>query len=466
MLKEKKEIRYRASPALWTFHQDDSFVRGVMGPVGSGKSTACCWELFRRLQEQEPGPDGIRRSRWAVVRNTYRELSDTTVKTWLDWFDDVGDFVNQDMVHRIKFADVEAELLFRALDRPADVKKLLSLELTGAWVNEAREVPRAVVDMLQGRVGRYPSKREGGPTWLGVIMDTNPPDSDHWWYRLFEEVAPDGWRLFRQPSGRGADAENLENLPDGYYDRLQAGKDDEWIAVYVDGEYGFISEGRPVYPEFRDHLHVAKESIEVLDGTPVVIGIDFGLTPAAVFGQRDVRGRWRWIHELVTEDMGAVRFGELLQNEMASRFPACEFQVWGDPAGDQRAQTDETTPFQILRARGIKARPAPSNDFTLRRESVATPLSRLVDGEPGLLISPSCTTLRKAMGGGYCYKRVQVTGDERFHDKPDKNQYSHVADAAQYLMLGAGEGRAILKHHTPGPTKSIQVDQGWSVFGQ
>jgi len=465
MLKEKKEIRYRASPALWTFHQDDSFVRGVMGPVGSGKSTACCWELFRRLQEQEPGPDGIRRSRWAVVRNTYRELSDTTVKTWLDWFDDVGDFINQDMAHRIKFADVEAELLFRALDRPADVKKLLSLELTGAWVNEAREVPRAVVDMLQGRVGRYPSKREGGPTWLGVIMDTNPPDSDHWWYRLFEEVAPDGWRLFRQPSGRGADAENLENLPDRYYDRLQAGKDDEWIAVYVDGEYGFISEGRPVYPEFRDHLHVAKESIEVLDGTPVVIGIDFGLTPAAVFGQRDVRGRWRWIHELVTEDMGAVRFGELLQNEMASRFPACEFQVWGDPAGDQRAQTDETTPFQILRARGIKARPAPSNDFTLRRESVATPLSRLVDGEPGLLISPSCTTLRKAMGGGYCYKRVQVTGDERFHDKPDKNQYSHVADAAQYLMLGAGEGRAILKHHTPGPTKPIQVDQGWSVFG-
>jgi hypothetical protein len=465
MVKEKKEIRYRASPALWIFHQDDSFVRGVMGPVGSGKSTACCWELFRRLQEQEPGPDGIRRSRWAVVRNTYRELSDTTVKTWLDWFDDVGDFVNQDMVHRIKFADVEAELLFRALDRPADVKKLLSLELTGAWVNEAREVPRAVIDMLQGRVGRYPSKREGGPTWLGVIMDTNPPDSDHWWYRLFEEVAPDGWRLFRQPSGRGADAENLENLPDGYYDRLQAGKDDEWIAVYVDGEYGFISEGRPVYPEFRDHLHVAKESIEVLDGTPVVIGIDFGLTPAAVFGQRDVRGRWRWIHELVTEDMGAVRFGELLQNEMASRFPACEFQVWGDPAGDQRAQTDETTPFQILRARGIKARPAPSNDFTLRRESVATPLSRLVDGEPGLLISPSCTTLRKAMGGGYCYKRVQVTGDERFHDKPDKNQYSHVADAAQYLMLGAGEGRAILKHHTPGPTKPIQVDQGWSVFG-
>jgi len=435
-----------------------------MGPVGSGKSTACCWEMFRRLQEQAPGADGIRRSRWAVVRNTYRELTDTTLNTWRDWFEAVGHWNNQDMTHRIKFADVEAEIMFRALDRPQDVKKLLSLELTGAWVNEAREVPRAVIDMLQGRVGRYPSKREGGPTWFGVIMDTNPPDNDHWWYRLFEETSPKGWMLFKQPSGRREGAENIENLPAGYYERLEAGKDQEWIRVYVDGEYGFISEGRPVYPEFRDHLHIAQQPIETINGEPVYVGIDFGLTPAAVFGQRDVRGRWRWLHELVTEDMGAVRFGELLAAEMQQKFPGFEFQVWGDPAGEQRSQTDETTPFQILRARGIRARPAPTNDFTLRREAVAVPLSRLVDGEPGLSISPKCQTLRKAMGGGYAYKRVQVSGDERFHDKPDKNQYSHVAEAAQYLMLGAGEGRAIVRHHAPGPQKTIQSDQGWSVF--
>ena len=458
------QIEYRAAPTLAKFHKSQAFVRGVMGPVGSGKSTACAWEMFRRLREQTPGPDGIRRSRWAVVRNTYRELTDTTLNTWRDWFEEVGQWNNQDMTHRIKFADVEAEIMFRALDRPQDVKKLLSLELTGAWVNEAREVPRAVVDMLQGRVGRYPSKRDGGPAWFGVIMDTNPPDNDHWWYRLFEEQAPKGWRIFKQPSGRKPKAENVDNLPDGYYERLEAGKDNEWIKVYVDGEYGFITEGRPVYPEFRDHLHVAPAPLETLSGEPVYVGIDFGLTPAAVFGQRDNRGRWRWIHELVTEDMGAVRFAELLQNDMAGRFQGCEFQVWGDPAGEQRAQTDERTPFQILRARGLKARPAPTNDFTLRRESVAVPLSRLVDGEPGLLVSPACQMLRKAMGGGYAYKRIQVSGDERFHDKPDKNQYSHVAEAAQYLMLGAGEGRAIVKHHTPGPTKPIQVDQGWSVF--
>ena len=293
---EKIEIRYLSSPTLWEFHQSTEFVRGVMGPVGSGKSTACCWEIFKRLQEQAPSSDGVRRSRWVIVRNTYRELADTTVKTWLDWFSHIGNFISQDMTHRVKFADVEAEILFRALDRPQDTKKLLSLELTGAWVNEAREVPRAIIDMLQGRVGRFPSAREGGPTWFGVIMDTNPPDSDHWWYRIFEEMQPKGFKLFKQPSGRSIAAENVENLPSGYYERLAAGKDSEWSKVYVDGEYGFISEGRPVFPEFKDHIHVSQQNLEAIKGETIVVGIDFGLTPAAVFGQRDVKGRWRWIH--------------------------------------------------------------------------------------------------------------------------------------------------------------------------
>ena len=144
------------------------------------------------MQEQKPSADGKRKSRWVVVRNTYRELADTTVKTWLDWFPEqyLGPFIQQDMTHHISYGDIEAEVLFRALDRPQDVKKLLSLELTGAWINEAREVPKSVIDMIQGRVGRYPSKREGGPTWFGVIMDTNPPDNDHWWYTLAEVDKP------------------------------------------------------------------------------------------------------------------------------------------------------------------------------------------------------------------------------------------------------------------------------------
>lgn len=166
--------------------------------------------------------------------------------------------------------------------------------------------------------------------------------------------------------------------------------------------------------------------------------------PAAVFGQQTVAGQWRWIDELVTEDMGAVRFAEVLGPILRNRYAGYEIEIYGDPAGDSRAQTDETTPFEILRSREIPANKAPSNDPVLRHEAVALALNRMIDGKPGFLISPKCKITRKGMAGGYAYKRLQVSGDERFHDKPDKNKYSHPCEAGEYMMLGAGEGRSVI----------------------
>ena len=95
-----------------------------------------------------------------------------------------------------------------------------------------------------------------------------------------------------------------------------------------------------------------------------------------------------------------------------------------------------------MRGRGLNARPAPSNDVALRLESVTAVLNRMTDGESGMLIDPKCTNLIKGFDGGYHYKRLQVSG-ERYDDRPNKNRFSHVHDAFQYLLLGAGEGRAL-----------------------
>lgn len=452
---EAREIVYTAEPTLAKFHASNAFYRGILGPVGSGKSTGCSMEIMRRAQEQKPGPDGKRRTRWVIIRNTYRELSDTTVKTWLDWFPEeyFGKMNRGDMVHHIRFDDVDLEVLFRALDRPGDVKKVLSLEITGAWVNEAREVPKSIIDAIGDRVGRYPSIRDGGCTWSGVMMDTNPPDDDHWWYRLAEEEKPTGWEFFRQPGGiierdgkfiPNPNAENLQNLEPDYYTKRLAGKSKDYIRVYYCAQYGFVQDGKPVIPEYVDNIHCADEILKPVPGLPIYIGIDFGLTPAAIFAQRLVNGRWIWFDELVTEDMGCVRFADLLGPKIRGEYQGFDFEIFGDPAGEQRAQTDEQTPFQILQAKGIPAEPAPTNDFTVRRESIAVPLSRMIDGKPGLIISPKCKITRKALAGGYCYKRIQVAGDERYHDKPDKNKYSHPVEAGGYAMVGAGEGEAII----------------------
>lgn len=443
------EITYYASKTMVDFHNDDSIVRAIIGPIGSGKSVACCIEIMKKAMAQEPF-NGVRKSRWVIIRNTYRELIDTTMQTWFDWFPkELGEYRAMDLKFTVrqKLDDgtlLHLEVMFRALDRPDDIKKLLSLEITGGWMNECREIPKQVLDMLIGRCGRFPSKREGGTNWYGIIMDTNPPDSDHWFYTLFEENRPKNFGIFHQPSGLSEKAENIENLPDGYYTNMQAGKDKEWINVYVHGQYGFIADGKPVYPEYNDDIHHTDEELLLIGGI-VYVGIDFGLTPAAAIGQKTANGQWQIIDELVTEDMGAVSFGKLLHEKLSSKYCGCELEIYGDPAGEQRAQTDEVTPFQILAKLGIMAWPTYTNDFTIRREAVADYMGRLsFNGQPAFLIGPGAPMLRKAMAGGYKYKRMQVSGQARFQDKPDKSRYSHISDACQYMFLGAGEGDRVI----------------------
>ncbi|WP_186269837.1 TerL [Burkholderia gladioli] len=444
----------------------------IRGPLGSGKTNASCWKGFRAMCEQEPDAHGVRRSRGIAVRNTYPDLLSTTVKDWLDMFDDLGRYVGGGMeppTHYLEFeledgTTVEAEVLFIAFDRPEHVKKARGLQATWVWLNEVKELAKPVVDMLDLRVGRYP--KDVPPTWYGMFGDTNSPDSDHWLYELAEEQKPEGWHFITQPGGviRDGDrwvvnphAENLHNLPPGYYERGLQGKKYDWIKVNLANEYGFVVDGKPVHPDYADSFHC--KPFELIRGAPIGIGMDFGLTPAAVFAQRKPMGGW-WIRsELVATSMGAKKFAEEIKRHVATLYPGFELQaISGDPAGDQRSQADdEDTPFKILRAAGLEAKPAPTNDTALRYGAVDEALTRMIDGEPGLVIHPDCRQLRKALSGGYCFRRMAVTS-ERYADKAEKNMYSHVAEALQYLLVGAGEHRHLVKVKRTGdprPTRAV-----------
>lgn len=453
-------MKYIPSPTGQKFHQardiDTSFVRGLMGPIGSGKSVTCVLELLLISMSQEADKEGIRRTRHGIIRNTYRELLDTTVETFFTWINkDTGHWSALNMIFTLEqtLSDgttMYVEFLFRALDKPDDIKKLLSLELTFAWINEAREIAKPVVDMVQGRVGRYPPPVLGPQaTYFGLIMDTNPPDNDHWWYTLFEELIPDNHKLFRQPSGVSQEAENTKNLPRNYYQNMQQGKTQEWINVYVHGLYGFVSDGKPVWPEYNDDVHHTEQIIKADTSLTLYIGIDFGLTPAAVIGQETSSGQLLIIDELVTFDMGAVQFGRLLRQKLSHDYPEHSnnknIEIYADPAGESRSQTDEQTPFMMLAHQGIDAYPTYTNDPTVRIEVVADYMRRLdFTAQPAFMVTSNAPTLRKALAGGYKYRRMQVTGESRFQDKPDKGRYSHVADALQYLVLGAVGGDRVM----------------------
>lgn len=438
----------------------------ICGPLGSSKTNASCWKAFRVMCDQRPDKNKVRKTRIAAIRNTYPDLMGTTAKDWIEMFGDLGDMVRSSLEpphQRLDFdlgdgTRVAAEMVFLALDREEHVRKLRGMQLTAAMLSEVKELPFAVVQMADLRVGRFPN--EIAPTWYGIFGDTNAPDTDHWYYRLAEEKRPDGWRFHKQPGGLMRDsntspwrvnpaAENLRNLPPNYYLKGAEGKDEDWIKVNLANEYGFVKDGKPVYPDYRDS--VMCREFELIKELGIDVGLDFGLTPAALIGQRAVNGQWRYRSELTTEDTGVIRFAGELKRHLQERYPGWPINhITGDPAGDQRqaGDSEERTVFQLLGANDIDAKPAYSNDFTLRSEAFAAPMKRLIDGEPGMLIHPDCKITRKGLQGGYAYKRVKVSGDERYRDMPDKNAYSHPCEAGQYLVMGGKEGLAIVSQST------------------
>ena len=57
------DIDYTPSKVCKDFMVSDSKMRVLMGPVGSGKSVASCFEVVRRASMQKPNKQGKRKVR-------------------------------------------------------------------------------------------------------------------------------------------------------------------------------------------------------------------------------------------------------------------------------------------------------------------------------------------------------------------------------------------------------------------
>lgn len=377
-----------------------------------------------------------------ALGQTYTQLKDTTIRTFMDWFPPkiFGEYRVTDHTYLItQFPGIHLEVMFRALDRPDQVSNLLSLEVTGAWFNEVREIAWTIIEAMDARIGRYPSGRDGGASWYGMIMDTNPPDEDSKLYKIFERVRPEGWQIFKQPSGLSVHAENTKHLPKNYYVNLAKGKDPMYVRIYIHGQYGYLMKGKPVYEGFKDSVHVAPYPLEPIKGVPLIIGFDFGLQPCCAIGQITPTGQLQIIDELVSDGMGIKQFClNQLNPLLRLKYFGMKVMGYGDPSGVSRAQTDEQTCFEVLHSKDIglvDVEEAYTNAITARVGSVEHFLNSMAFGEPLFILSPTCKFIRRAMNGGYHYEKDPKSTGEDYKLQPVKNFDSHIADALQYLCL-------------------------------
>lgn len=468
-------------PVAARFVQDRAYIRNLMGPFGSAKTTTCFQAIIWATMWQRPGRDGIRRSRGCITRATYGQLQDTVMKDWFEWFPKTRENWNGDRLeHRVHlslpgFGDLLIEVLFRACeDRKKAEQIFKGMQLTWLYPNEIDTQDPSVLEFGLPRLGRYPPASKGGCAWYGLISDMNAPDIDNWTYDLLvnqdmkmseEEIAfmraklGNDYRIafHRQPGGLDPAAENLMNLSEGYYERLKIGKSKNWLKRFIDNEFGASRNGQPVYPEYIDDIFCAHEPIKPLPGLPVCMGIDGGSTPAIAFGQRDEHGTVHVIDELVVfsgdtetplEKFSAEAFGKLAGEFWLERFAKRPFGgAWHDPAALDGDEYDDAWIRLFWRAfrkavgdvaHGWKCRPAPVRGNRLPERLQAVQALLTVDGgRVKFRLSSTCRHLRRGFNNGYVITRTMFSnGQGRWKEEPLKNDYSHVHDALQYLCLG------------------------------
>lgn len=458
-------INYTPPDTISRFIKDhlpgELFYDWIVGPVGSGKTTGIFMKLVYMAQLQAKGPDGIRRSRAVIVRNTGQQLQDTTLNSWFTWFKpgQAGSWEITQKKFTLRFADVECEVLFRPLDTPQDVARVLSLEVTFAIVDEFVEIPQAIIDALAARCGRYPSAVMGGATNWGMWGSSNPSTEDNWWFdylhngagviqpgegvSLHHRIVLDerNTRYFLQPSGFSPFAENVENLPGGrdYYVSAAKNKSEHWIKQFLEAEWGYSVAGRPVVQSFNHKVHVSPKTVRFDPNLPLVGGYDPGLGGAAmIFGQEDLEGRLHVLGEIITSGVGAERFiTERLKPYLSRRFPELQpgnFIVAPDPAANNRSANDENTIVARIK-RHFPVSIETNNRLPLRLDAIDHFCTRMAFGMPSLIIDEMhCPTTVRALKGGWRYaldKKEQLRGGSEA--KPEKNAYSHPGDAFGYL---------------------------------
>ena len=211
-------------------------------------------------------------------------------------------------------------------------------------------------------------------------------------------------------------------------------------------------EGQPVYPEFSK-IHVLDAEPKPAVGLPMIIGIDFGLTPAAVIGQYE-DGVFTVFKEYTEVNMGAIRFMEKVTSDLRLLYPTHSdfkknWKCYIDPAGFNRNDNDERQTAMTV-AKYFSPIPG-AIAWEARRTAVVDLLIKLELGKPTFqLYAKDCPMLYKGFEGGYRFsdKNVEIEPNKL---RPIKDSYSHCHDALQYACGGVRAMRSAMPFSIPQP---------------
>lgn len=444
------EIKYWPGPTARIAHQGNIRVRYAWGPIRTGKSVWLCWRFYYLAVRAAKLGIGLR---GIILRDTYRNLKDTTLVSWDEWLGPLCETIESDprsIKLHIPETDVTATMLFRHGATAKEASNFLSTAFGFIGLEEVAPafnptgvvspgIPEEIFDMALGRL------EQTGIDHPELAMTSNPPPMHHWASKRLIDAPPEKLKAMNWAHYWFPPEENKQNIRPGFYEELLNVWPEDMIKRFVKGERVALYPGLPVYQkDFSERLHVV-DDLKPIPGLPLILCVDSsGWTPAALFTQVDTRGRWLWLRELqggfvdgkLVEQVGPVRFADECKKVAAEFFEGFTFKTgYGDPfaltakAATGPNKSDEKSWQEIFKAQGFQLLPGMAA-ITDRIEGVRERLSKVIEGQPGIQINrQGCPLSIEALSGGYRWG-LDVNASRVMGTEPMDNQFTHTMDAA------------------------------------
>lgn len=429
----KQEIFHAIEPwpiTLADGRKADALVKLFAGGLGAGKSTACEQEQAM-VCLRTPGGKSI------AVRQSMERSDSSLIEDYRKILAGHARWVPSK--HWFQFDNGHLLMVM-----PSDkFDRYGSVEIVSFYMQEAQEMKYQIFDALEQRL-RHPAGVIDGMSFYRGYLCARGVKKDHW---IYKEIVERGWDASTPKDKRyrveapqrvyvkGQTIDNTMYLAPGYRERLLLGheKDRRWQLMFLEGEFGFDLEGRPVFEEFDVEEHVAE--VEPDRSLPIFRGIDFGYRrPAVVWCQLMREGRFVVLHELCPQEVSRYDLVKMVESEQQAHFPdygPMHYRDFGDIAGENENSAGVTdieyweSHFQT----GVEFRKARIKDGLEVMRNLMNRQGRYQGKRtPMFLVNKSCEKLITALSGGYYYDF------DKLNDEPVKgNGYDDVVDAVRYV---------------------------------
>ncbi len=434
--------------------------------MGEGKSAGLCWAIYWHTMNN---PGAV----WLMMRDTWVNLERTTQKEFFEWFGECGTYRVQQKEFTWRLEGMgEGSVIFMGADDPSDVSSLQSLAIAGFAMDEpapAAESGGIAEEIFDAALSRL---RQKNMKWYSAKLAQNNPDENHWSYRRFVDPGTPSTdkanMLPAQTPGfvlwHTEKPENLDNLPPGYYEKLRSqwSHRPDYVARFVDGEFGYISKGKKVTPEWNDSLHLATGLVPIKTELIYMLW-DFGLNPTCIITQVTPLGYWNIIESFVGDGIGVAEMIEQrVKPTLKSDYAGCTWEHIGDPAGKTKEQSSSllSAVKVIKKELGGKWTSGPVL-ISERVDPLRALLTRTTKGRGVVQVDRhKAKDVWLSLRGGW-HMHISRTG--LVSDKPVKDEHSHPGDSMGYgaaILFPLGRLQNTRKHRAAATTSYFGHKRG------